>query len=81
VNCRPLLGEFNAAALWAGLTAFLWYVFGAVPLYIAVSQQLALSTEQSSRWLFIAYFSGAVSTILISFRFRQPIPIAWTIPV
>src|SRR5262249_43968803 len=26
------------------------------------------------------YFSGAVSTILISYRFRQPIPIAWTIP-
>jgi benzoate membrane transport protein len=80
VNCRPLLGEFNSAALWAGLTAFLWYVFGAVPLYIAVSQQLALSTAQTSSWLFIAYFSGAVSTIVISFRFRQPIPIAWTIP-
>jgi benzoate membrane transport protein len=80
VNCRPLLGEFNSAALWAGLTAFLWYVFGAVPIYIAVSQQLALSTAQTSSWLFIAYFSGAVSTIVISFRFRQPIPIAWTIP-
>jgi len=80
VNCGPLLGEFNSAALWAGLTAFLWYVFGAVPIYIAVSQQLALSTAQTSSWLFIAYFSGAVSTIVISFRFRQPIPIAWTIP-
>ena len=80
MNCRPLLGEFNSAALWAGLTAFLWYVFGAVPLLIAVSQQLALSTAQTSSWLFIAYFSGAVSTIGISFHFRQPIPIAWTIP-
>jgi len=80
VNCRPLLGEFNSAALWAGLTAFLWYVFGAVPLLIAVSQQLTLSTAQTSSWLFITYFSGAVSTVVISYRFRQPIPIAWTIP-
>lgn len=75
----PLV-EFNSAAVWAGLTAFLWYAFGAVPLHIAVSQQLSLSTAETSRWIFIAYFSGAVSTIVLSFYFRQPIPIAWTIP-
>jgi benzoate membrane transport protein len=76
----PVLREFNAAALWAGLTAFVWYAFGALPLQIAVSQQLALSTAQTSSWLFIVYFSGAVSTIVISLYFRQPIPITWTIP-
>ncbi len=75
-----ILGDFNAAALWAGMTAFVWYAFGALPLHIAVSEQLGLTTAQTSSWIFIVWFSGAISTIAISFYFRQPIPITWTIP-
>jgi len=77
---RLYLSDFNAAAMWAGITAFVWYAFGAVPLHIAVSGQLGLSTAQTSRWIFIVWFSGAVATIWLSLRFRQPIPITWTIP-
>ncbi|MCH8055036.1 MAG: benzoate/H(+) symporter BenE family transporter [Deltaproteobacteria bacterium] len=80
MNLRSFSCDFNAAALWAGLTAFVWYAFGAVPLHIAVSEQLGLSTAQTSSWIFIVWFSGAVSTIAMSFYFRQPIPITWTIP-
>jgi hypothetical protein len=29
--------DLNSAATWAGITAFIWYAFGAVPLHIAVS--------------------------------------------
>ncbi len=72
--------EFSWAAVWAGLTAFVWYAFGAVPLHIGVSEQLGLSTAQTSSWIFIVWFSGAVSTIAASIYFRQPIPITWTIP-
>jgi len=78
---RPtMLREFSSAALWAGLTAFVWYAFGAVPLHIGVSGQLGLSIEQTSSWIFIVWFSGAVSSIVLSVYFRQPIPITWTIP-
>ena len=62
------------------MTAFVWYAFGALPLHIAVSEQLGLTTAQTSSWIFIVWFSGAISTIAISFYFRQPIPITWTIP-
>jgi len=72
--------ELSWAALWAGLTAFVWYAFGAVPLHIGVSEQLGLTTAQTSSWIFIVWFSGAVSTIAASIYFRQPIPITWTIP-
>jgi len=68
------------AATWAGITAFIWYAFGAVPLHIGVSGQLGLTTAQTSSWIFIVWFSGAVSTIAASLYFRQPIPITWTIP-
>ena len=72
--------DFHAAAWWAGLTAFVWYAFGAVPLHISVSEQLGLTTTQTSSWIFIVWFSGAVSSIATSLYFRQPIPITWTIP-
>ena len=75
-----ILADFSSAALWSGLTAFVWYAFGAVPLHIGVSGQLGLSVEQTSSWIFIVWFSGAVSSIALSLYFRLPIPITWTIP-
>jgi benzoate membrane transport protein len=74
------LRDFNMAAFWAGITGFVWYAFGAVPLHIAVSGQLGLTTAQSSSWMFIVWFSGALASIALSLCYRQPIPITWTIP-
>lgn len=75
-----ILRDFNASAFWAGLTAFLWYVFGALPLQAAVLARLGLSQAEASSWIFITWFSTAVSTVAISLYYRQPIPINWTIP-
>jgi benzoate membrane transport protein len=72
--------DLNAAAFWAGITAFVWYAFGTVPLHIAVSRELGLATDVSSSWMFIVWFTGAVASIGLSLRYRQPIPITWTIP-
>ncbi|HUD87824.1 MAG TPA: benzoate/H(+) symporter BenE family transporter [Xanthobacteraceae bacterium] len=74
------LHDFNMPAFWAGITGFVWYAFGAVPLQIAVAGQLGLTTDQSSSWMFIIWFSGAVASIALSLCYRQPIPITWTIP-
>ena len=75
-----MLRDFNIAAFWSGITAFVWYAFGTVPLHIAVSGQLGLTTEQSSSWMFIVWFTGAIASIALSLRYRMPIPITWTIP-
>jgi benzoate membrane transport protein len=77
---RSYLNDFNMAALWAGISGFVWYAFGTVPLQIAVSGQLGLTTDQSSSWMFIVWLSGAVASIGLSLCYRQPIPITWTIP-
>lgn len=79
-SAHSYLPALNAAAAWAGLTAFVWYAFGTVPLHIAVSGQLGLSTAQTSSWIFIVWFSGAIASIWLSFQYRLPIPITWTIP-
>src|SRR5262249_697824 len=62
------------AAFWAGITGFVWYAFGTVPLHIAVSGQLGLTTAQSSSWMFIVWFSGALASIALSLCYRQPPP-------
>lgn len=72
--------DFHIAALWAGVTAFVWYAFGAIPLHLAVASQLGLSRAQSSSWIFIVWSSGAIASVALSLRYRQPIPITWTIP-
>ena len=75
-----LYRDFNMPALWAGVTVFIWYAFGAGPLHLGVSEQLGLSATQTSSWIFIVWVSGAVSSIALSVYFRQPIPITWSIP-
>ncbi len=72
--------DFNAPAFWAGLTGFVWYAFGAVPLHIAVAAQLGLSSSQSSSWIFVIWTSGAVASIALTLFYRLPIPITWSIP-
>ena len=75
-----MIRDLTGPAVWTGLTAFVWYAFGAVPLHIGVSDQLGLSISQTSSWIFIVWFSGALSSIVASLYYRQPIPITWTIP-
>ena len=72
--------DFNMAAVWAGLTAFVWYGFGALPLHLEVAGQLGLSASESSSWIFIIWFSGAITSIALTLYYRMPIPITWTIP-
>ena len=49
--------ELNAAAVSAGLTAFIWYACGGLPLQVAVAEELALSTGS----VLIVWASGAAS--------------------
>ncbi len=77
---RPSVRDINAAAFWAGVSAFIWYAFGTIPLQIAVAEQLRLDPAQASSWIFIVWFTGAIASIALSLVYRQPIPITWTIP-
>ena len=49
---RGLWRDLNQAAAWAGLTTFLWYAVGMVPVQLAVIGQFGLhNPRQSSRTL------------------------------
>lgn len=72
--------DLNAAAFWAGVTAFLWYAFAGVPLHLAVAGQLALSPAQTASWILIVWLTSAAASIGASLLYRVPLPITWTIP-
>ena len=72
--------DLNSAALLAGITTFIWFASGMVPLQIAVSGQLGLSAAQTSSGVFIVWLTSASCSLSLSLYYRQPIPITWTIP-
>jgi benzoate membrane transport protein len=78
--CRSYTRELNARAIWAGVTTFIWYAVGLVPVQIAVIGHFGLSTAQVSSWMFIIWMSGALTSIALSLVYRQPIPITSSIP-
>jgi benzoate membrane transport protein len=72
--------DLNSAAVAAGISAFIFYITAGVPLLIAVTGQLGLTTAQTSRWFFIVFFSTAATSIVLSLSFRQPLPLNWSVP-
>src|SRR3984893_18844569 len=68
-----MLSEFSLAAAWAGLTTFLWYAVGMVPVQIAVIGQFGLDRAQVSSWMFIIWATGALSSVVLSVAYRQPL--------
>src|SRR4051794_2603428 len=70
---RTVLNDFTQAAAWAGLTTFLWYAVGMVPVQIAVIGSFGLDRAQVSSWMFIIWATGAVSSFVLSLIYRQPL--------
>src|SRR6266571_1504249 len=73
VRRRTLLNDFTAPAAWAGLTTFIWYAVGMLPVQIAVIGQFGLDRDQVSSWMFIIWATGAVASVVLSLVYRQPL--------
>lgn len=77
---RALGGDVNAANVTAGLTAIIFYVFGAIPTFLGIVATMPLTQGQISSWYFIAFLTSGVGTIWLSLRYRQPLAIGFTLP-
>ena len=76
----PRVRDLNAAAVSAGITAFIFYLTAGVPLLIAVAGRLGLDAAHTSSWFFIVFFSTATTSIVLSVLYRQPLPMNWSLP-
>ncbi len=48
------MGDFNMAAVWAGLTAFVWYGFGALAARAVAATPFAVFGITSAFWAILA---------------------------
>jgi benzoate membrane transport protein len=75
-----LLADINAANISAGVTAGLFYLFGAVPIFLGATAAMGLSPAAVSSWFFITFMTSALSGLFLSVKYRLPIPVGWTMP-
>jgi benzoate membrane transport protein len=72
--------DFNMASFWAGITAYVWYAFGALPLHLEVAGQLGIDRATASSWIFIIWLTAAVLSVGLTLWYRIPLAITWSIP-
>jgi benzoate membrane transport protein len=75
-----LLNDLNSANVAAGVTAGLFYMFGAIPLFLSAAQRLHLTAAETTSWFFITFMTSAVSSLMLSLVLRAPLPIGWSMP-
>src|SRR5438093_2125826 len=75
---RTFLADINSANVSAGMTAGLFYAFGATPVLLDSMAILHLSPEAAASWFFVTFMTSALGSLFFALRFRQPIPIGWS---
>ena len=63
-----------------GLVAAIFAATGPLVIILSVANSAGLETNIVNSWVFAAFFIGGVFTVILSFAYRQPIAIAWTMP-
>jgi len=63
-----------------GLVGFIFAATGPVAIVLASGSQGGLGQAELASWLFGAFFLNGLVTIALSWRFRTPLVIFWTIP-
>ena len=63
-----------------GLIGFIFAATGPVAVILSVGLRGGLSESDLASWIFGAFFLNGLITLLMSWRYRQPLAFFWTIP-
>ncbi|MFI4988473.1 MAG: benzoate/H(+) symporter BenE family transporter, partial [Alphaproteobacteria bacterium] len=77
---RDILAALDRHMAANAVVAWLFSVTGPLAILLAVASRAGLAREDIASWIFGGYALGGVFGILVSFLYRQPIGIAWSIP-
>src|SRR5262249_31494506 len=80
MKSQAIMKDINPSAVWAGISAFIFMVFGALTLQLSVIGRMGLSEDLGSSWIFIPWLSAGLVSLPFILRYRQPLAIGWTIP-
>jgi benzoate membrane transport protein len=75
-----VLADVNSANIAAGITTGLFYAFGAMPVHVDSVSSLRLDPGAASSWFFITFMTSAISSLVLSIKYRMPLPIGWSMP-
>ncbi len=79
-SLRSVVHDINMAAVTAGVTTFLWTIFGALTLQLAVLAEMGVGGVRASSWIVVTWLTSGLVTLTVSLRYRQPIPVGWSMP-
>lgn len=79
-SCGPMLKDFSFSAVVAGFVAVLVGFTSSVALIFQAAQNLSATPAQTASWLWALGIGMAVTSLVLSGIYRQPILIAWSTP-
>jgi benzoate membrane transport protein len=77
---RDIAQAYDRHMLGNAVVAWLFSITGPLVILLAVSTKAGLSREVIASWIFGGYALGGVLSLLMSWLYRQPLGIAWSIP-
>ena len=60
--------------------AWLYAITGPLAILLAVGSKAGFTHDQAAAWIFAGYAIGGLLSIMMSWLYRQPIGVAWSIP-
>lgn len=79
-HVRVTFPRINRAALSAGTTVLLIYLFAGLTIQVGVLTQLGISAEEASSWFFVTWMTTGLFSVALALFTRQPVSINLSIP-
>ncbi len=77
---RTVLGDLGPAQLATGFIAFLFSATGPLAIILSVGTHGGLTSAELSSFVFGVFFINGLITLAMSWAYRQPLALFWTIP-
>ena len=72
--------SIDSNSLTNGLVATVFAVTGPVAIILSVANSAGLEKNIVNTWIFAAFGIGGLLTLVLSYLYRQPLAMAWTMP-
>ncbi|CAL79674.1 Putative permease of the major facilitator superfamily (MFS); putative benzoate transporter [Bradyrhizobium sp. ORS 278] len=79
-SAARLAGDFGPLYAAHGFIGWLFAITGPVAIVLSVGANGGLSRAEIASWIFGVFFINGLITLLLSWRYREPLVLFWTIP-
>ena len=80
LSFQGLCCSIDRNSLTNGLVAAIFAVTGPVAIILSVASSAGLEKTIINTWVFAAFGIGGLLTLVLSYLYRQPLAMAWTMP-